>query len=147
MATSRAGTVEEYLGELPEDRRAVISHVRDVIRSHLPQGYEEAMRWGMISYEIPLSRYPSTYNGQPLSFAAIAAQKGHYSVYLNCAYGDEEQTSWLAGEFERAGKRMDMGKSCLRFRKLDDLSLDAIGELVRRNPPERYIEKYEASRR
>ena len=88
MAKSNAATVQEYLDELPEDRRAVVAAVRDVVLRHLPKGYGENMNWGMISYEIPLERYPDTYNGQPLSYMALAAQKNHYALYLMCFYGD-----------------------------------------------------------
>ncbi len=146
MVQSKAATVEEYLEELPEERRAVVSAVRDVVLANLPEGYEETMRWGMISYEIPLSRYPVTYNGQPLAFAAIAAQKRHYALYLMSCYQQSEDEAFLRREFETAGKKLDMGKSCVRFGKLEDLPLDVIGEIVARTPPETMIETYEASR-
>lgn len=146
MAASKAATPDEYLAELPPERGAVLSAVRDVVRGSLPDGYRESMRWGMISYEIPLERYPDTYNGQPLSFAALAAQKNHYALYLSCVYQDAEEAAWLADEFARAGKRLDMGKSCLRFRNLDGLALDAVAAVIARTPPERFIARYEASR-
>lgn len=147
MAKSGATTVEGYLEELPADRRQVVSAVRDVVRRHLPAGYQETMNWGMISYEVPLERYPDTYNGQPLSFAALAAQKNHYALYLNGVYQDAERESWLREEFRKAGKKLDMGKSCLRFKKLDDLPLDVIGRVIAGTPPEELIAGYEASRR
>lgn len=147
MVQSKAETVEEYLAELPEERRAVIAAVREVILAHLPEGYEEAMAWGMIGYGIPLSRYPDTYNKQPLSFVALAAQKRHYALYLMCAYQDSGDEAFLRRAFEATGKRLDMGKCCVRFKKLEDLPLDAIGELIARTPPERMIATYEASRR
>ena len=146
MASSQASTVDEYLGSLPPERREVISTVREVIRRNLPPGYEETMAWGMIGYGIPLERYPNTYNGQPLGYVALAAQKNHYSLYLMGVYGDPEREKWLAEEFRTAGKKLDMGKSCVRFKKLDDLPLDAIGKVVASVPPEKYIEIYEASR-
>ena len=126
---------------------AVVSAVRDLIVRSLPAGYQERMNWGMISYEIPLERYPNTYNGQPLGVAALAAQKNHYALYLMCVYQDSEQERRLREEFERAGKKLDMGKSCLRFRRLEDLHLDAIAGVVAETPPERFIAIYEESRR
>jgi Domain of unknown function (DU1801) len=147
MARSNAATVQDYLDGLPEERRAVVAAVREVIVRHLPAGYRECMNWGMISYEIPLERYPNTYNGQPLSYVGLAAQKNHFALYLMCVYGDAGQEAWLREEFKKAGKKLDMGKSCVRFRKLDDLPLDVIGRVVARTPPDKYIARYEASRR
>lgn len=146
MAKSTAATVDAYLAELPAERREVVAAVRDTIRARLPAGYEEAMRWGMISYEVPLARYPRTYNGQPLTYAALAAQKGHYALYLTCAYADAAQAKWLADAFAAAGKRLDMGKSCVRFRRLEDLPLPAVGEAIASTPPDRFIALYEAGR-
>lgn len=146
MARSTAATVEAYLAELPEDRRAVVSAVRDVVLAHLPEGYEETMNWGMISYELPLARYPDTYNGQPLSYAALAAQKRHYALYLMGAYADPAQVETLQAAFDAAGKTMDMGKSCLRFKQMDDLPLDAVGAMIASTPPEALIAQYEAGR-
>ena len=147
MASSRATTVEEYLAELPAERRAVVAAVRDVVLRHLPPGYEETMNWGMISYEIPLARYPTTYNKQPLAYAALAAQKNHYALYLNGAYQQPARASALEEGFARAGKKLDMGKSCLRFKRLDDLALDAVAESIASTPPEEFIAEYEKARR
>ena len=147
MAKSSAVTVQDYLDELPEERRAVVSAVREVILEHLPDGYSESMNWGMISYEVPLERYPETYNGQPLCYLALAAQKNYYALYLMSVYQGSGEESWLRGEFKKAGKKLDMGKSCLRFRKLEDLPLEAIGQIVASTPPDKHIEHYEASRR
>lgn len=146
MASSSARTVDEYLAELPPERRAVVSAVRDVMRRHLPDGYVEAMNWGMISYEIPLSRYPVTYNGQPLSYAGLAAQKHNYAVYLTGVYQHPALEARLRDAFARAGKRLDMGKSCLRFKRIEDLPLDVIGEIVEAIPVDAHIARYEASR-
>lgn len=144
MVKSNAATVQEYLDELPEDRRAVVSAVRDVVLRNLPKGYRETMNWGMINYVIPLERFPDTYNGQPLGYIALAAQKNHYALYMMCFYGNTEQEAWLKEEFKKAGKKLDKGKSCLRFRKLEDLPLDVIGQAVARVTPEKYIAWYEA---
>ena len=147
MVSSKAPTVDEYLAELPPERRSVVSAVRDVVRKHLPKGYTETMNWGMISYELPLDRYPDTYNGQPLSYAALAAQKSYFALYLPAVYQDAEQAAWLAGEFKKAGKKLDMGKSCLHFKRPDDLPLDVIAKVIASTPPDKFIEQYEASRR
>ncbi len=146
MASSRATTVDAYLAELPAERRAVVAAVRDVVLRHLPAGYEETMNWGMISYEIPLARYPATYNKQPLAYAALAAQKSHFALYLNGAYQQPERASALAEGFARAGKKLDMGKSCLRFKRLDDLALDAVAESIASTTPEAFIAEYEQAR-
>lgn len=146
MATSRAATVEEYLAELPEDRRAVVSAVRDVVNRNLPAGYRESMAFGMIGWGIPLERYPNTYNGQPLGYAALAAQKNYFSLYLNSVYQQGPGEHRLRDEFEQAGKKLDMGKSCVRFRTLDDLPLDVIGRVIAATPPEALIATYEANR-
>jgi hypothetical protein len=147
MFKNKAATVAEYLAALPEDRRAVVSAVRDLILRHLPRGYEEAINWGAITYGIPLERYPDTYNGQPLSYVALAAQKNYVSLYLMGVYGDPKQLAFLQAAFKKAGKKLDMGKSCVRFRTPDDLPLDAIAKLVAWVTPEQYIQFYEAARR
>jgi uncharacterized protein YdhG (YjbR/CyaY superfamily) len=146
MARSNAATVEQYLAELPPERREVVSTMRDLVRRNLPKGYAETMNWGMISYEIPLERYPNTYNRQPLSYVALAAQKNYYALYLTSAYQDSEQGKQLAEAFKRAGKKLDMGKSCLRFKTLDDLPLDVIARVVASTPPEKWIAQFEAAR-
>ncbi len=146
MVKSRATTVEEYLAELPEDRRAVIAEVRKLILEHLPAGYQERMNWGMITYEIPLERYPKTYNEQPLGYVALAAQKQYYALYLMGVYGDSEQEKALRQAYAAAGKRLDIGKSYLRFRKLEDLLVEPIAEIVASTPPEVMLAQYEASR-
>ncbi len=145
MVQSKATTVEDYLNELPPDRRAVIEQVRGVILANLPAGYRESMTYGMISYEIPLERYPKTYNKQPLTYLGLAAQKNYYALYLMCVYGDRAAEQALAQGFAEAGKKLDMGKSCLRFRRLDDLPLDVIGKTVASTDPDAYIRIYEAA--
>jgi hypothetical protein len=146
MAKSKAATVDEYLAELTDDRRAVVSTIRDLVLANLPDGYREAMNWGMISYEVPLERYPRTYNKQPLSFVALAAQKYHYSLYLNCLYAGSEGEGSFRAEFEKAGKKLDMGKSCVRFKAIDELALDAIARVIAEAPVDTYIARFEASR-
>jgi hypothetical protein len=146
MVTSRAATVDEYLAELPPERRAVVSAVRDVVRRHMPAGYRESMQFGMIGWGIPLERYADTYNGQPLGYVALAAQKNHYSLYFSCAYQDPADLAWLEEAWSRAGRRLDMGKSCVRFQRLEELPLDVVGEFVGRTPPDAFIASYEKAR-
>ncbi len=143
---SDAVTVEEYLAGLPEDRRASISAVRDVVNANLPAGYVEAMGFGMIGWGIPLEDYPDTYNGQPLGIAALASQKNHMALYLMGLYGSEPEETWFREEYARRGMKLDMGKSCVRFKRLDQVPLDVIGEVIAKITPEMFIERYEASR-
>jgi uncharacterized protein YdhG (YjbR/CyaY superfamily) len=146
MASSSATTVAKYLASLPPERRKVVAAVRKMVLKHLPAGYRETMGWGMISYGIPLKTYPDTYNGQPLCYAALAAQKHHYALYLMCAYADAKQVAALEKAFAKAGKRMDIGKSCLRFKQLEDLPLEAIGKVIASAPPRKFIAIYEKNR-
>ena len=136
---SGAATVAEYLDELPPERREAVSAVREVILANLPDGYEEMMDFGMIAYSVPLYRYPNTYNGHPLSYAGIASEKSYVSVHLMNIYSDADTERWFVDSYRATGKRLDMGKSCVRFRKLDDLPLDLIGEAVGRTPMEEWI--------
>lgn len=146
MVLSPAKTVEEYLAQLPPERRAVVAAVRRLVLEHLPAGYVESIDWGMICWGIPLARYPETYNGRPLGYVALAAQKSHCSLHLLSVYADSKQERELRAAFARAGKRLDMGRSCVRFRRLEDLELDAIGRIIASTPPEAWIARYEASR-
>lgn len=146
MVSSAAKTIDAYLGELPPERRAVVATVRDVVNVHLPPGYEETMSWGMISWEIPLSRYPVTYNKQPLSFAALAAQKNSYSLYLMAVDSGSERERQLRDAAAALGRKLDMGKCCVRFKQPDHLPLQAIGALIASVPVEAYIAQYEAAR-
>lgn len=127
---SEATTVREYLAGLPDDRRMAIAAVRKVIRANLPDGYEEAMNWGMITYQVPLRTCPDTYNGQPLMYAALASQKNHMAVYLTAIYMSEESRKSFETAYRATGKRLDAGKSCVRFRTLEDLPLELIAETV-----------------
>ena len=147
MVKSHAATVEQYLDNLPPDRWEVIARVREVILKYLPDGYVETMNWGMISYEIPLAVYPDTYNGQPLSFAALAAQKNNYSLYLMNVYQNPALLSQLKDGFADAGLKLDMGKSCVRFKKLESIPLDVIGDVIASTPKADFIASYEASRK
>jgi hypothetical protein len=118
-----------------------------VIRENLPKGYEEGVGWGSITYDIPLKDYPTTYNGQPLCVAALTANKNSCSLHLMAAYGDPDTRQWLEEQFRQSGKKLDMGKACIHFKEPDDLSLDAIAKVIAKVTPEKFIERYEASRK
>ena len=140
---SDAPTPAAYLKTLPDDRRAALTTVRKTIRAHLPTGIVEAMNWGMITYEVPLATYPDTYNGQPLSYAALASQKNHMAVYLMGIYGSDALRERFEAAYRATGKRMDIGKSCVRFKKLDDLPLDVIGDAIGAMTLEQYLAGYD----
>jgi hypothetical protein len=146
MAQSAALTVVDYLAELSPERRQAIAAVRHTVLENLPDGYEEVMASGMIGYVIPLERYPKTYNKLPLVYAALASQKQYMSLYLMNVYGDQDTERWFNDAYKATGKKLDMGKSCVRFKTLNDLPLDVIGQAVARTPLETFIQRYEASR-
>jgi hypothetical protein len=146
MPNRAATTPEQYLDSLEPGRRETIAAVRTVVRSSLPRGYSEFVSWGMLNYGIPLSRFPNTYNGQPLCYAALAAQKNYCSLYLMAA-GDKRIEARLRDGFKAAGKKLDMGKSCVRFKSPDDLALDVVGELIAAVPVEAWIDIFEKSRK
>jgi len=137
-------TVDIYLKSLPPMRREVISALRKIILKNLPKGYQEGMEYGMIAYYVPLSRYPKTYNGQPLGYISVASHKNYVSLYLMGIYGQGEVEFKRA--YKKTGKKLDMGKSCVRFTKIEDLPLDLIAETVARYTPEEFIRLYESSR-
>jgi len=146
MVSSAAATVEQYLASLPADRRAAIARVRDVVNARLPPGFEETMQYGMISWIVPRSRLAATYNGQPLAIASLASQKQYMALYLMSVYGDAELGAWFRAAYRSAGKKLDMGKSCVRFKTVDALPLDVVGEAISRVPVETYLAVYETSR-
>ena len=127
---SDAKSIDQYVNELPTERQESLKKVRKVILNHLPEGYEEVMNWGMITYQVPLEVYPDTYNKKPLMYAALASQKNHMAVYLSAIYTDEQKREEFEEEYRATGKRFDVGKSCVRFRKLEDLPLDLIGKAI-----------------
>ena len=146
MVSSTAKTVDDYLAELSPEAREVISQVRNVVLQYLPEGYEEVINWGMITYEVPLSVFPNTYNKKPLMYAALASQKNHYALYLTAIYQDESKLQKLKDDFAAANKKLDMGKSCVRFRKLENLPLGVIGEVIGSIPMETFVAQYERIR-
>jgi hypothetical protein len=145
MARSDAPTPDAYIAELPADRAAEIARVRDAVNAALPDGYVERMAWGMISWEVPIERSGKTYNGQPLVYSALAAQKNHNALYLNCVYGSEERTEALRQRFAASGRKLDMGKSCVRFKRSADLDLDAIADSIASVSPGEYVARTNAA--
>ena len=139
-------TVSQYLSALSPDERAEISRVRRVIRQNLPAGFKESVQWGMICYTVPLSRFSSTYNGQALCYAALAAQKNYHSLYLMNVYGSPAEEKRFRARFKASGHKLDMGKSCVRFRSADDLPLDLIGETIAATSVDDFIAQYQRVR-
>ncbi len=146
MPRSPATTPDEYVAALPPDRREAVSEVRDVINRNLPDGYVEGMAYGMIGWYVPLERFPDTYNGQPLGLVGLASQKNYISVYLNSVYGDLETERWFKDRYAASGKTLNMGKSCLRFRHIDDVALDVIGETIARADVDAFIAHHQEAR-
>jgi hypothetical protein len=143
---SDAFTVDEYLASLPDDRRQAIEAVREAVLEHLPEGYEETMDFGMIAYVVPLETHPDTYNGHPLMYAALASQKRYMALYLQSIYADTETASQFERDYRATGKRFDVGKSCVRFRTLDDLPLKVVGRAVAALTPSEFVTISERAR-
>ncbi len=148
---SKAATVQAYLASLPEDRRAELAALRKVILDNLDDDYQEGMQYGIIGYAVPHSVFPAGYHcdpKQPLPYMGLASQKNHMSLYMMCLYEGgsiNPHTAWFQKAWAKTGKKLDMGKACIRFKKLDDLALDVIAESIRRTPTKTYIARYEAS--
>jgi hypothetical protein len=143
---SKAKTVKEYLASLPEDRRKTIEAVRKVILKNLDKDYEEGMQYGAIGYYVPHRKYPSGYHcdpKQPLPFAGLGSQKHHISIGMMCHYGDAAENKWFRAAWAKTGKKLDMGKCCVRFKKLEEVPLEVIGEAIKRVPAKKYIAMYE----
>jgi hypothetical protein len=121
-------------------RRRDFTRVRDVVRRHLPAGYEEVVSGPFLVWQVPLSEYSDTYNGNPFQYVALASQKSYLALYMVCAYAVPSLATRIRKGFDKAGKRLDMGRSCIRFRTADDLALDVIGEVVAATPMQRWIE-------
>ena len=146
MASSKAATPDAHIAELPPERPELVSRPRALINAHMPPGYRERMSWGMIGWEVPLEHYPETYNKQPLVYAGLAAQKNYTALYLNCVYASAERTERLQAAWAASGRKLDMGKSCLRFRCVEDVAEDALAETIAAVPIATFIAEYEASR-
>lgn len=140
VADHTSTSPDEYVAALEPERRPIIEAVRAAVLANLPPGYDEVMAWGMITYEVPLTTQPDTYNGKPLSFAALAAQKRHNALYLMGLYVDsDEDRAFRAAWSPPSGRKLDMGKSCVRFTKLDDIDLPLIGATIAAMPVERFL--------
>ena len=145
---------KEYLDSLPEERRKAIRKVRAAVNKGLPKGYQEGIQYGMIGWSVPHRIYPDGYHcdpTQPVPFAGLASQKNYMSLYLMCIYGDEKERAWFEKEWAKTGRKLSMGKSCVRFKKIEDIPLDLITRAVARVPVDKFIARYEevipASRR
>lgn len=143
---SHVKTPAQYIASLPADRAKTIAAVRALVNKHIPRGYEECLVWGTIGWTIPLSRYPDTYNKQPICYVALASQKNFCSLYLMGAFWSATQLAQLKAAFKAAGKKLDMGKCCVHFQVPDDLPLAAIGKLISAISSQKWIEMYEQSR-
>ena len=141
-----ATTIDDYVAQLPEERKQAIASIRDVILRNLAAGYEEVIAWGMITYQVPISTFADTYNKQPLMYAGVANQKNHFSVYLNGLYFDASYEDDFRAAYQATGKRLDMGKSCLRFRHLEDVPLELIGAEIARLSVADFIQQYQKIR-
>lgn len=141
---SSSTTVGEYLEALPMLRQQPMREMLAFIRKHMPAGYEEGMQWGMICYYIPLKIFPATYNKQPLCYLGLASQKNYMSLYLMAMNGQEEHGFREA--YAQTGKKLDMGKSCLRFKKTDDLALEVIGKAIAKYDADSFIAAYQTAR-
>lgn len=145
---SKATTVAQYLAELPPDRRAAISAVREVILKNLDKDYEEGMQYGAIGYYVPHRVFPDGYHcdpSKPLPFAGLGSQKNYMSLGLMCSYGPGEEGKWFRAAWKKTGKKLDMGACCVRFKKLEDVPLEVVGEAIRRVPAAKFIEYYQSA--
>jgi hypothetical protein len=145
---SKATTVARYLAELPPDRRQALAAIRSVILENLPEGYAEGMAYGMIGYHVPHDVYPAGYHcdpRQPLPFALLASQKNHMTLGLMCLYNEPSFEEWFRQAWSKTGKKLDMGKSCIRFKRLEDVPLAVIGRAVAKVPVKKFVAFYEAA--
>lgn len=144
-----AANPAEYIDQCPEDRRPIIERLRNIINDNLPEGFEETMNYGMIGWVVPYSIYPDGYHckpKQPLPFMNLANQKNFVAVYHMGIYSDKELMDWFTSEYPNHAKRkLDMGKSCIRLKKMDDIPYDLIGELCQKMTVDRWIDIYEAA--
>jgi hypothetical protein len=143
---SDAATVDEYLASLPDDRSAQLEPVYRTVRDAMPAGFDETMAWGMITWSVPLARFPDTYNGEPLGYVSLAAQKRHNSLYLMGLYADSAEAETFRASWTADGTRLDMGKSCVRFRALDTERLRLVAATVAATTPDDLVERHERSR-
>ena len=144
---SQAATPDQYVSELPPDRQELVTAIRAVINQNLPADIEEGMQYGMIGWFLPHRVYPAGYHcdrKQPVPYAGLASQKQAVSLYLFCVYVDSELSTWFQEEYRKTGKKLDMGKGCVRFKRLADVPLDLIGQVIREMPADQFLARYEA---
>jgi hypothetical protein len=139
-------TVSQWLASVPAERKDAINVVRDVVNEYLPQGYEETVDWGMLAWVVPLATLPNTHNGRPLLLAALGAHTKLMTIYLMTVYGDPRIRKEFETAYRKTGKKLDMGGSCVHFKKLDDLPLDVVGDTIARVSVDEYVEHYQRSR-
>ena len=144
MTSTNKTTIAEYLKGIPTDQRTEIKKVRELIKKNIGEGFKESINWGMISWEVPLSTYPDTYNKKPLHFIGLATQKNNISLYLMCIYQTPELLEELDKGFKRIGKKPNMGKSCIRFKHTDDIPMTEIGKIIKKITLKKFIAAYEA---
>lgn len=144
---SKATSVDQYIDSLPEDRKKVMIQLRKVIKKNIPKGFEECISYGMIGYVVPHKLYPKGYHCSPelpLPFLGVGSQKSHIGIYHMGVYANADLFKWFTNEFKKhSSKKLDMGKSCIRFKKPEDVTIDLIGELVSKMTPQKWIEVYE----
>lgn len=146
MVSSAAATIEQYIAELEEPRRGEITELLGLIRQNLPKGFDETMAWGMIVFQVPMAVSGPTYNDQPLAAVALASQKNYISFYLSSIYASKELTAEFHERWARSGKKLDMGKSCVRFKSLDKADLETLGWAVSLLDPVQFTQMYVVSR-
>lgn len=147
MFDGKAKTVRQFLDALPADRRDVADALLAFVRKQMPKGYEESVSLGMITWSVPLSVLPDTYNGQALWYTAFAATKSGFSLYLMSVYGNKEREAAFKAAYKKAGKKLDMGKACLRFKTMDDLALPAVKDAIKAASVKDYVAAYRAIRK
>ena len=142
-------TVQEYLDSLPEDRRAAVTAVRAAINRNLPAGYQEGIQFRMLSWFVPLAKYPAGYGGnpkEPLPLLSLGSTKGHLALHMICFYGAKDLAEAFTADYKKSGKKLDMGLGCLRFKKLDDLALDVVVQNLARFPIDEHVARYQSMR-
>lgn len=142
MVYSSAESVEQYLAELEPERRSELSAIRELLLQNLPDGLVEAMNFGMICYQVPLATISETYNKQPLMYAALASPKHKISLYLMSIYAFDEVREKFENDWKATGKKLDVGKACIRFRSTEDVPLQVIAEAAGKISVARYVERY-----
>ena len=146
---SKATTVDQYIDELPEDRKKAVAELRKVIKKNIPKGFKEEMGYGMAGYVVPHSKYPAGYHcdpKMPLPFIGFASQKNFIAVYHMGIYADPDLLNWFTTEYPKYSKtKLDMGKSCIRFKKPENIPYQLLGELVSKMSPDDWISLYETN--